>query len=137
MMLNRVGLVGVFFGVAVAGACTTVRRVEPAALGVDYGPAMVWVTRTNNTTVQVLDPTIRRDTLRGKLNGERVKIPLSDVQSVRAKLPDHRKTALLVTTLGVVAVSTIYVMGVSQAGGPASNGVTCGTNVRGDYILYC
>jgi hypothetical protein len=85
----------------------------------------------------VINPTIKRDTLRGRLNGERVRIALSDVQSVRAKLPDHRKTALLVTTLGVAAVSTIYVMAISQAGGPASNGANCGQTVRGDPIGFC
>ncbi len=137
MALNRVVLFGAFLAVAGAGACTTVRHLEPAALGADDGPRIVWVTRTNNTVVQVLDPTIKRDTLRGKLNGERVRIPLSDVQSVRAKVPDHRKTVLLVTALGVAAVSTVYVMGISQAGGGPSNGVVCGTNIRGDQLQYC
>jgi hypothetical protein len=134
MVFRRVVLIGLFVGV---GACTTVRRVEPAALLADDAPWLVWVTRTNNSVVAVTNPTIRRDTLRGRLNGERVRIPLSDVQSVQAKFPAHGRTALLVTTLGVVAVSTIYVTAISQAGGPASNGNNCGTTVRGDPIGAC
>jgi len=137
MVRNRVVVIGLLFGVVEVSACTSVQRVLPDALLAENGPGLVWVTRTNNTVVEVVNPTVKRDTLRGRLNGERVRIPLSDVQSVRAKLPDHRKTALLVTTLGVAAVSTIYVMGISQAGGPASNGITCGTTVRGDPILAC
>ena len=47
---------------------------------------------------------------------ERVKIPLREIQSVQAKIPDHRKTALLATTLGVATLSTMYYFFISKAG---------------------
>lgn len=137
MVLKCVALLGVSFGFAALSACTTVRHVEPAALLTDAGPARVWVTQTDNTVVPVFDPEIRRDTLRGKLNGERVKIPVSRIVSIEAKVPDHRKTALLAVVLGVAAVSTVYAAAVSQAGGPASNGANCGNTIRGDPIGAC
>jgi hypothetical protein len=137
MVISRGMLVGVCCGLAAVSACTTVRHVEPAALLTDAGPARVWVTQTDNTVVPVFDPLIRRDTLRGKLNGARVKIPMTHIRSIQAKMPDHARTAILALVLGVAAVSTLYVVGVSQAGGPASNGITCGTTIRGDPILAC
>jgi hypothetical protein len=136
MVLKRVALVGLLVGVAAVGACTTVRRVDPAALLADDGPALVWATETNNTVVTVAEPVIRRDTLRGKLNGKIVKIPLSEIQSIQAKMPNHAKTALLAITLGVAAVSTVYVLAISKEG-PGGDGSNCGQTVRGDPILAC
>ena len=116
MSLGRVAA-GLLLGVA---ACTSVRPVPPAEYLADNAPAVVWVTRTNDTVVAVLEPIIKRDTLRGKLNGERVKIPLSEIQTVRAKLPDHKKTALLVTTVGVATVSSMYFAFMGKSSGGAT-----------------
>lgn len=116
MSLGRVAA-GLLLGVA---ACTSVRPVPPAEYLADNAPAVVWVTRTNDTVVAVLEPSIKRDTLRGKLNGERVKIPLSEIQTVRAKLPDHKKTALLVTTVGVATVSSMYFAFMGKSSGGAT-----------------
>lgn len=127
MLLGRVAGAGVLFGVA--AACTSVRPVPPAEYLADNAPRVVWVTRTNNTVVEVLEPTVKRDTLRGKLNGERVKIPLSDIQKVQVKLPDHKKTALLVTTVGVATVSTMYFGFMAKGSGGAT--VDC----FGDEVL--
>lgn len=115
MSLGRVAGAGLLLGVV---ACTSVRRVAPTEYLENNAPAVVWVTRSNNTVVVVLEPSIKRDTLRGKMNGERVKIPLSEIQTVQAKVPDHKKTALLVTTVGVATVSTMYFtfMGKSSGG---------------------
>lgn len=109
MMLYWKSLVGVL-GVAALGACTTVRQVQPVEYLANNAPEMVWVTDTNNTVVQVAEPEIKRDTLRGTVQGsrERVAIPLGDIRSVQAKLHDHTKTALLATTLGVGVVATMY-----------------------------
>ena len=136
MVFTRVALAGLLFGVTGVGACTTVRRVEPAALLADDGPALVWATETNNTVVTVAEPLIRRDTLRGKLNGERVKIPLSEIRTLQARVPDHARTALLAITLGVASVSAVYVFGISKTG-PGGDGTNCGQTVRGDVIQAC
>lgn len=49
MVLNRVVLVGLLFGAAGLGACTSVRHVQPAAYLEDNSPPVVWVTYVNNT----------------------------------------------------------------------------------------
>ena len=121
MSLGRVAVAGLLLGMA---ACTSVRPVQPAQLTPEYGPDVVWVTRTNNTVLQVVEPVMKRDTLRGKLNGERVRIPLSEIRSVQAKLPDHKKTAILFTTVGVGVIATMYVGLVSKAG-------------AGTYVVDC
>ena len=105
MSLGRVAVTGLLLGVV---ACTSIRQIPPTEYLENNAPAVVWVTRSNNTVVEVLQPSVRRDTLRGKLNGERVKIPLSEIQTVQAKVPDHKKTALLATAVGVATVSGLY-----------------------------
>jgi len=138
MVLNQMGWVGVLLGVAAASACTTVRRVQPAEYLAENAPEMVWVTYTNNTVVSVAEPEIRRDTLRGVLQGARVKIPIGEVQSVRAKIPDHKKTALLVSTLGVAAVSSLYLVLAGQSSGAGGGeGVYCPVDVRGRPVSSC
>jgi uncharacterized ParB-like nuclease family protein len=47
----------------------------------------------------------------------RVKIPLTEIRTVQAKVHDHTKTAILVGTVGVVAASTIYFGLISKSGG--------------------
>jgi hypothetical protein len=140
MALNRIALVGIVLGVAGVSACTSIRRVQPTEYLADNAPHLVWVTYGDNSIVPLADPEIRRDTLRGLLEGkrERVKIPLGQVRSVEAKVPNHTKTALLLGGLGVAAVSSVYFLLISQAG---SNGVGesvyCGTDTRGRPLGYC
>lgn len=134
MTLNRrVGMVTLL--VAVVGACTSVRHIQPTTYLEDNAPPVVWVTYPNNTVVAVAEPVVKRDTLRGVLQGERVKIPLGEIRSVQAKVPDHTKTALLLTAMGVVAVSTLYVGFISKSKGEGLNG--CGTDGYGDVIQEC
>jgi hypothetical protein len=136
MARNRVAWVGLF--VVAIGACTSVRRVQPATYLSEKNPEVVWVTRTNNTVVLVAEPVIKRDTLRGLGQGrhERVKIPLSEVQSVQAKVADHTKTALLVTTLGVAAITSVY-FGLVVKAGTGGPGIDCGVDRKGDVIQEC
>lgn len=138
MALNRIALVGLLAGVIGTGACMSVQRVEPAQYFDRYAPPVVWVTYGDNTLVPLAQPEIRRDTLRGVLQGARVKIPLRDIRSVEAKAPNHGKTALLVTTIGVAAVSSFYFLviqsGGSGGGGPASY---CPRDVRGNPVNFC
>lgn len=117
MARNRLARTGLLVGVVGIGACTTVRRVPPVEYLADKSPAVVWVTYNNNTVVSVADPEIRRDTLRGMLQGARVKIPLTDVQSVQAKVRDGTKTAILVTTLSAGVISAMYFGFIGKASG--------------------
>ena len=137
MVLNRMALFGLLVEVAGIGACTSVRQVQPAVLSAENAPAVVWVTDTSNTITPIANPVIRRDTLRGTLNGGRVKIPMTQIRTLQARVPNHARTAALAITLAGVAVSTIYFAGISQAGGPASNGANCGQTPRGDIIQVC
>jgi hypothetical protein len=116
----------------------SVQRVEPTQYFDRYAPPVVWVTYGDNTMVPVAQPEIRRDTLRGVLQGARVKIPLRDIRSVEAKAPNHAKTALLVTGIGVVAVSSFYFL-VAQSGGNGGCGeaVYCPRDVRGNATNSC
>ena len=136
MMHTRVALVGVFC--AVAAACTSVRPIHPTTYLEVNAPPVVWVTYNDNKVVSVNEPEVRRDTLRGTLEGARVKIPLADIQTVQAKVHDGGKTALLVGTIGVAAVSALYVGLISQSG--SSNGgevVYCGVDKRGRSENFC
>lgn len=135
MTFRRVVLIGLLVGVGGGGGCTSVRPIQPTTYLVDNAPPVVWVTYSNNSVVQVAEPEIKRDTLRGMLDGARVKIPLADIQSVEAKVHDRTKTALLVTSLGVAAVSTLYVGFISQSKGAGSMG--CGTDGYGDLLQEC
>jgi len=116
MTLNRAALVGLFCGVAGVSACTTVRPIQPAEYLEDNAPPVVWVTYTDNTVVSIAEAEVRRDTLRGMLQGARVKIPLSEIQSVQARVRDGRKTAIVLTVLGIGAVTGIYLQWVSKSG---------------------
>jgi hypothetical protein len=123
MILNRVVLAGLLLGIAGSGGCTSVQHIQPTDYLENHTPPVVWVTYANNTVVLVADPEVRRDTLRGLLQGARVKIPLSEIQSVQAKVRDHTKTAILATTLGVAVLSTMYVAFIGKGSGKA--GIDC------------
>jgi hypothetical protein len=116
MIRDRIPLIGVLLGAAGVGGCTTVRSVPPSEYLADHNPPIVVVTYTNNTVVSIREPEVRRDTLRGTLQGARIKIPLSEIQSVQASVRDRTKTALLLSTMGVAAASSIYFMWISKSG---------------------
>jgi hypothetical protein len=138
MAHNRIVLVGLFAGAVGVSACMSVQRVEPAQYFDRYSPPVVWVTYADNTMVPVAQPEIRRDTLRGVLQGARVKIPLREIRSVEAKAPNHTRTALLATAVGAAAVSSVYFLLVTQAGGSGGGeGIYCPTDVRGRAVNSC
>jgi len=124
--------------VSVAAGCTTVRPIEPAEFFAKNSPDVVWVTYPNKAVLQVSDPLVVGDTLKGFHSGtsNAVAIPLDQVQKVEAKLHDGTKTALFVTGLGLVWVSSVYLIWVSQEG-PNTDGVLCGTDVRGQRLASC
>jgi len=114
--IHRWPAVGLLVGLVTIGACTSVRQIHPSTYLEENAPSVVWVTYTDNTVVSVAEPEVRRDTLRGMLQGARVKIPLVDIQSVQAKVRDGAKTGLLLATLGIGAVSALYFLWISQSG---------------------
>ena len=120
MVLSGVAWVGLLGGIAAVAACTSVRPISPRVYLEDNAPPVVWVTYADNTMVPVTDAVVKRDTLRGMLQGVRVTIPLADIRSVRARVPNHMKTLLLASTLGVVTVSTMYVAFLSKGSGGAT-----------------
>jgi len=137
MMLNRVARVGLLGGIAAIAACTSVRPISPRVYLEDNAPPVVWVTYHNNTLVPVAEPEVRRDTLRGTLEGARVKIPLADSQTVQAKVREGEKTVLFLSGVGVAAISTLYVALISQAGSSGGQGIICPVDKRGRNEGYC
>ena len=109
------------------GACTSLRRVQPAQFFATNSPDVVWVTYTNSAVVLVAEPEIPGDTLRGMRRGtlKPVAIPLGEVRSVQARTHDPMKTAIFVTGLGAALVGGVYFIWVVQAG-PNQSGVNCG-----------
>ena len=138
MVLNRVALAGLLVGVATVGACTSVRRVQADAFFATNSPDVVWVTYTNNTVVPVAQPELAGDTLRGMRQGTQrpVAIPLDQVRSVQAKVPDATKTAILVTGALTGFVASVYALWISKAG-PRTDGVLCGSDPKSVPIQYC
>ena len=137
MMSNRAVMIGLLLGVAPVGACTSVQPISPKTYLEDNAPPVVWVTYNNSSTaVSLAEPDFKRDTLRGTLQGARVKIPISEIQSVEARVHDGKKTALLLTGLGVAAISSLYFGFISQAGSNTSD-QTCGLDREGDPLQSC
>src|SRR6266576_655429 len=120
------GVASVVLLAAALAGCTSARRVQPAEFIPKFAPDVVWVTYADKSVVAVAAPEVAGDTLKGKRHGseERLAIPLDDVRSVEAKLPDHTKTMLLLTAAGAAAVASVYVLWIAQAG-PRTGGVMC------------
>jgi hypothetical protein len=109
MLLSRVLGVGLAFSVA---GCTSVRSVPAAKLTAKQLPHVMSVTYPDNTTLVVMDPELSADTLKGIRWGtqDSVAIPLQSVETVQAKVPDHKKTLLLAGVVGLGVASTVYVV---------------------------
>jgi len=82
-------------------------------------PPIVWVTTTDNTVVPITQPHVRGDSLAGLAEGQDpITVPLSSVQSVRARQPAPGKTRLLVLgSLVVAAGMAATLVGVGRAQG--------------------
>ena len=65
-----------------------------------------------------------------------IAIPMDQVQSVKAKIPDKAKTAILVTGALTGFVATVYALWISKSG-PKTGGVNCGMNEDALAIPYC
>jgi len=112
--------------------------VQPGEFIPSHAPDMVWVTYADQRVVEVEQPAVVADTLRGTLRGtsDSISIPLGQVQSVKARTPDPTKTAVLATTAGAGAIATVYLLCISQAGSNTA-GVYCGVDEDARPIPYC
>ena len=94
--------------VPLAAACSTVVTVpSPAEFVIAKAPSTVWVTKTDNSALRLQSPRVITDTLSGFVGGEYVEIPLSSVQSMRARQAAGRRTALLVGGLTVAGAAVV------------------------------
>jgi len=120
-MLRRVTAAALMPLIPIATACTTIATVrQPAQFIASKVPQIVWVTKTDNNEVALLSPRVRADTLGGLAGGVHyVEMPLSTVQSMRARQPAPRRTLLLMGGASL-AVATI-VLSVSRAAGAPSS----------------
>jgi hypothetical protein len=93
-------------------ACHSVRPVEPAQLATKQLPPVVSVTYPDQTTLVLMEPSIKADTLRGLRWGtqDSVVIPLANVKTVDAKVSDPTKTLLLVGTVGLLTATGMFVL---------------------------
>ena len=117
-----------------ATACTTVAMVQsPTEFISTKTPPIVWVTKTDNTVVPITQPRVRGDSLAGLADGQDpITLPLSSVQSMRARQPAHGKTRLLVIGSIVVAAGmATTLVGIGRAQGDTlchpETGKSCGT----------
>ncbi|PYP33145.1 MAG: hypothetical protein DMD49_04020 [Gemmatimonadetes bacterium] len=95
---------------ALASACSAVVPVldAPASYITARAPEMVWITKADNSVVQLASPKVMGDTLAGFVGMDYVEMPLSNVQSLRARQRAPKRTALLIggvtlATAGAIA----------------------------------
>ena len=93
-------------------ACHTWGRITPQEITAGSGNAhsRVWVTRADNSTVQLGDPQLIGDTLTGMVNGEPDRIALSDVVTIRARRSAVGRTIMLGVAATGVAFAGLYYM---------------------------
>ncbi len=114
--------------IPLATACTTVATVRrPAQFIASKAPTIVWVTTTDDSQVVLLSPRVRADTLGGLAEGVHyVEMPLSTVQSMRARQPAPRRTLLLVG--GITLAVAELAIEASRGRGPSSSAACINPN---------
>ena len=117
-MLRRVTAAALMPLIPLATACTAVATVRrPAQFIAAKAPQIVWVTTAEHSQVALLSPTVRADTLGGLAEGAHyVEMPLSTVQSMRARQPAPRRTFLLMGG-GAVALAAVALSVARKPGG--------------------
>ena len=127
-MIVRVLLVAVLLGTV---GCATLQPLrEPAQFIAAENPKVVYVTYKNRTVEGVAQPRVSGDSLFGALQGNpshRVAVPLSQVQLMRAKQPDRKRTIMLIAGLGVFTAANVYMLA------KTGSDVSCDGTVNPDY----
>jgi hypothetical protein len=110
MSLARVSLALVLFSTI---GCATVKPVlDPAQFIAQQHPKVLYVTYSDNSSVPVSEPRISGDTLFGTAPGEAggVAVPLHDLAQIRAVQRDHKKTVMLIVTVGALTAGGVYTL---------------------------
>jgi len=106
--------------------CHTMRPVEPAQLS-SKTLERVWITKTDDLSIVLVDPKLRGDTLAGFVDGAYQEMPLAQARSLRAREPDYGRTALLAGTATAAAIAGfIYFENRSYVGG----GEACSDDIQ-------
>ena len=94
-----------------AGGCTAVKNVRPSSFIPAHSPPTVWVTYTDYSYVPVEQPHMVGDTLKGVWQGlaEPLAIPLNQIATVQARVPDYERTVILFSTLAAILSGIILV----------------------------
>ena len=71
-------------------------------------PGTVWVTKTDSNVLTIQSPQVIADTLSGFVHGNFLEMPLTIVQSMRARQAAPRRTLLLVGGLTLALGSGVY-----------------------------
>ncbi len=119
--------------IALSTACTTVVPVRdaPGAYVTARAPGMVWITKADSSVVQLAAPKILGVTLTGFVGADYIELPLSSVQSMRARQPAPKRTALLVGGAALAAAGAVAAFLSSSANSTQTtdcarlNGVDC------------
>jgi len=131
MLRKGVGVAGLLL---LAAACQHVTRVQPTQFIPAKNPETVWVQIQHGAFLELQNPQIAGDTLKGKWRStmEDVALPLNDIESVRAKQPDTKRTAILsVAGAAILGVTGYWIA--NQGNGKFSN---CGAT-KGTPNNYC
>lgn len=106
----RATVVGSLIATTLSGAaCHTMRPVTLEQLGAAR-PAVVWVTRADQSVVVVSGPRTFGDTLVGYVNGEFEEMPAADLKQIRVKQRARGKTAALIAAGAVGAAGFAYLI---------------------------
>jgi hypothetical protein len=130
-------IVGISLLLAPLG-CHTVRPVQPQFIPREQ-PEKVWVTRVEGGQVEVDDPLVEDDTLRGLTGSAQkpVAIALTDVKAVRASTPDVMKTVLVFgVPLGAIVGYWMYEI-MTPESPKAVKAPECGFDPDGQPYPYC
>lgn len=104
-------------------ACHTMAPLTWDELG-GLRPSSVWVTRADQTVVQVSGPQVFGDTLVGYVNGEFQELPTAEVTRVAMRRPARAKTIALIAAS--TAGATLLAVWISGLGPKPGAEVDCG-----------
>lgn len=112
MRLARLSLTAIFLG---GISCTSVQTVRDPNAFMATNPDLVVVIYNDNAEMPVSKPQMRGDTLVGEWAGlgEKVAVPMSDIQRLDAIQKDPKKTTLFIAAL--VAATAVTAYGFSRA----------------------
>jgi hypothetical protein len=103
-------------------ACASVRPVhDPARFVTDTRPAVVYIVHANRALITVAGPHVRGDTLHGTWAdqpGRTVAVPMQQVQSMVARQPDGKRSALLLAGVGTLAAVAVFAVVTQSSGEP-------------------